>query len=172
MTPLQWMIEEGDEPEFDVHAAAQILEADVTTLQTWAARGITNFSGLRPGRSRKRLYSAHDLAILRAALLLVALGFRPPHAVSAAGQAYIDALGFLTAGIKRGEDWQCAEIAGAVALIGASDGGAPNVRVAITGRHEISFTDLFSGRPVVTFACGLVFEQVAERAHAWRKEDA
>ncbi|CAO4173658.1 HTH merR-type domain-containing protein [Methylorubrum populi] len=172
MTPLQWMLEEGDVPHFDVQASARILETDVATLQTWAARGITDFAGTRPGRSGKRLYSAQNLAILRAALLLVALGFKPSQAILAAGQAFMDALGFLVAGMKRGEEWKYSEIAGAVALIGASDDGAPNVRVAITGRHDISFADVFSGRPVVTFACGLVFEQIAERTQAWRTEDA
>lgn len=172
MSAFKWLIEEGDEPEFDVRAAAALLETDVTTLQTWAARGITDFAGTRPGRSGKRLYSGHNLAVLRAGLLLVELGFRPPHAMSAAGQAYIDALSFLSAGVKRGEAWKYGELAGAVALIGSGDAGVPNVRVAITGRHEIPFAELFSGRPIVTFACGLVFEQIAERALAWRKEDA
>lgn len=172
MSALQWMIEEGDEPAFDIRAAALILETDVTTLQTWAARGITDFAGMRPGRAGKRLYSAHNLAVLRAALLLVALGFKPSHAVSAALQSYMDALSYLVAGMKRGEEWKYSEVAGAVALIRAGDGGAPNVRVIITGRHDISFADLFSGHPIVTFACGRVFEQVAERALAQRKEDA
>jgi hypothetical protein len=172
MSALQWMIEEGDEPAFDIRAAAIILETDVTTLQTWAARGITDFVGMRPGRAGKRLYSAQNLVVLRAALLLVALGFKPSHAILASMQSYMDAVSFLVDGHKRGEDWKYSELAGAVALIRASDGGAPNVQVIITGRHDISFADLFSGHPIVTFACGLVFEEVAERALAQRKEDA
>jgi hypothetical protein len=173
MTPLQWLIEEGAEPQFDVQTSARLLEMDVATLQTWAARGVTDFGGMKPGRSRKRLYSAQNLAILRAAHLLVDLGFKASHAVSTAMQIWIDSVSYLIAGTKRGEEWKYSEVATAVALIGAGfEHGPPNVRVGFTSRHSFEFSELFSGRPIVTFACGRVFEEVGNLLQSYCKEDA
>jgi hypothetical protein len=164
MNPYEWLVVEGETPEFPVFEAAKLTGASVATLQNWAARDITKLVVHNPGRAGKRMYSGHNLIIIKIAMKLMDLGLSTSHAVLVAAQIWTDALSFLTSGVKRGQERRYSDIASAIALIRASSLRQVQNVLVVLGTDNFPAADLFDGDPVVVFACGRVISEVAEAA--------